>query len=168
MEKISRLSAEQRSDLIAYLDGELDERASQEVEQALARSAVARHEVDVLSRTWDMLNLLPRPKASGEFTQKTVASLKTLDIPRTPVTAQAWFRAVCRGLVVTGWAAGLACAAWLGFQATHRLVPNEADQLLEDLPVISEFDQYTEVGSIDFLRELKKSGILKAHDAKAD
>lgn len=168
MEKISRLSAEQRSDLIAYLDGELDERASQEIEQALARSAVARHEVDVLARTWDMLNLLPRPKASGGFTQKTVASLKTLDIPRAPITTQAWFRAGYRSLVVMSWAAGLVCAAWLGFTVTHRFVPNEADQLLDDLPVILDFDQYTEVGNAEFLRALKKNSILKAQDAKSD
>ena len=168
MEKISRLSAEQRSNLIAYLDGELDEPASQEIEQVLARSAVARHEVDVLARTWDLLNLLPRPKASGEFTQKTVACLLTLEAPRVSIATRPWFRVARRGCVVACWAAGLACIAWAAFLVPRRYVPNEADLLLQDLPIISNFDAYSETGSIEFLRELKKSGVLKETDARKD
>ena len=59
MAKLARLNPEQRDNLAAYLDGELEETATQEIEQILAVSEVARHEVDMLSRTWDLLNSLP-------------------------------------------------------------------------------------------------------------
>ena len=66
MEKTLRLSAEQREDLVAYLDGELPDQKAQLIDQVLARSEVARHEVEALARTWEMLDVLPTPKAPSE------------------------------------------------------------------------------------------------------
>src|SRR5579859_2895023 len=79
MAKLARLSSEQRENLTAYLDGELDEATTQDIEQVLAVSEVARHEVDMLSRTWDLLNALPTHKASEEFTHKTMSNLRAAE-----------------------------------------------------------------------------------------
>ncbi len=158
MQKIPRLSTEQRENLVAYLDGELDERAAQEIEQVLARSEVARHEVNMLSRTWDVLGELPRVVASGTFTQNTVSQLQVLNAPRREFRTQPWFQNARRGGVFAGWAAALALSAWVGYSATNRWAPTEADMLLDDLPIIEQYDQLTEVGQIEFLRELRKHG----------
>src|SRR6185369_4564028 len=82
MAKITRLSAEQRENLVAYIDGELDESAVQGVEQALAESVVARHEIDMLSRTWDLLNVLPGVKVSDEFSRNTLSSIRAAEQPK--------------------------------------------------------------------------------------
>ena len=82
MEKVLRLTSEQRADLVAYLDGELDESPTQEIDRILARSAVARHEVEALSRAWEMLDILPRPKASSTFTERTMSTLQLAEAPR--------------------------------------------------------------------------------------
>jgi anti-sigma factor RsiW len=68
MTKIHRLTQQQRDDLTAYLDGELDDAATHEIEQVLAQSPVARNEVEMLTRTWEMLSLLPRAQAGEDFT----------------------------------------------------------------------------------------------------
>src|SRR6201999_3829165 len=69
----TRLSGDERGNLIAYLDGELDESTARTIEQKLARSDVARHDVEMLVRTWDLLDLLERPRVTQEFTTRTLA-----------------------------------------------------------------------------------------------
>src|SRR5437016_5622208 len=142
MAKLARLSPEQRDNLAAYLDGELEETATQEIEQILAVSEVARHEVDMLSRTWDMLNSLPTHKASQEFTQKTVSSMRAAERSGPPLAGQAVKQNARRGAVLAIWAGILVACGYAGYSATHQWVPNEFEQLLgEDYEVISNLDK---------------------------
>jgi anti-sigma factor RsiW len=161
MEKIPRLSPQRREDLVAYLDGELEEDASREIEKTLAHSPVARHEVEMLTRTFELLDILPPAKATKEFTDQTLATLK-LNEARPALAAQPWFQQVRRGLVVVGCLAALSAFATAGFLATHAWVPDESEVLVEDLPVIENIDLYQEVGDIRFLKELQQKGYL--HD----
>lgn len=48
MEKTVRLNADQREDLVAYLDGELPDEQVQQIDRIIAGSEVARHEVEAL------------------------------------------------------------------------------------------------------------------------
>jgi len=164
MAKLARLSQEQRENLAAYLDGELDEAATHEIEQVLAASEVARHEVDMLSRTWDMLNSLPTHKASEEFTQNTVATLRAIENPVRSAASQAVARSTRRGGVLALWAALLVACGFFGFKTTNQLIPNDAEQLLDDYPLIENLDKYSEVGSIEFLRVLKDRRTFAEHD----
>ena len=157
MEKVLRLSADQRDDLVAYLDGELPDGVAQAIDQVLARSEVARHEVEALARTWEMLDALPVPKASDEFVERTMTTLKVGEVPYN-ITEQPWFAYVKKGAVLAEWFAVLSLSGWLGFQITSRWVPNEQEQILEDLPLLQNFDAYQEVQSLDFLEQLNKSG----------
>ena len=50
MEKIPRLNRTRRSNLVAYLDGELPEPAAKEIEQVLSKSPTVQHDVEMLSR----------------------------------------------------------------------------------------------------------------------
>lgn len=160
MAKTLRLSADQRDDLVAYLDGELPDPVAQAIDEVLARSEVARHEVEALARTWEMLDALPVPKASSEFVERTMTTLKVGEVPYN-ITDQAWFGYVKKGSVLAVWFVVLGLSGWLGFQITARWVPNEHEQMLNDLPVLQNFDAYQEVETYDFLEQLKKSGLFE-------
>ncbi len=164
MAKLARLNPEHRDNLAAYLDGELEETATQEIEQILAVSEVARHEVDMLSRTWDMLNALPTHKASEEFTQKTVSGMRAAERAGPPLASRAVKDNAARGAILTLWAALLAVCGYVGFSATRHWVPNESDQLLDDYEIISNLDKLQEVGSIEFLQVLKDKRTFAEHD----
>jgi len=165
MEKILRLSADQRDDLVAYLDGELPDGLANAIDQVLARSEVARNEVEALARTWEMLDALPVPKASAEFTDRTMTTLKVGEVPYN-ITEQPWFSYLKKGSVLAVWFAVLGLSGWLGFQITTRWVPNEQEQILEDLPLLQKFDAYQEVQSIDFLEQLNRSGAFNTSAEK--
>jgi anti-sigma factor RsiW len=160
MEKIPRLNQDQRSNLVAYLDGELPEPVAKEIEHVLSKSPTVQHDVEMLSRTWDMLDQLPRLTGTSEMTARTITVVKADEVPK-PLLPASWvarfskepFR---RGAIVATWAAGLAFAAIAGFIVTNRMIPNPSDELLRNLPVIEKLDLYSNVESIDFLRELDK------------
>ena len=163
MAKITRLTSEQRENLTAYLDGELDETATQEIEQVLAVSEVARHEVDMLSRTWDLLNVLPTFKASGEFTQKTMSNLLAAEHAGPSAAGEIVYRHSRRGAVLALWAGVLGLCGYVSFMAANHWVPNESEQLLDDYPIVDNLDKYLEVGDIEFLKELQSKRTFSEH-----
>lgn len=171
MAKITRLSPEQRENLTAYLDGELDEVGTQEIEQVLAASEVARHEVDMLSRTWDMLDALPTHKASQDFTRKTITSLRAAEKGGPGLAGPRFYRNARRGAVLVFWAAILAACGSVAYLGTNRWVPNEADQLIDDYDIVNNLDRYREVvGSAEnpteFLEVLKSRHTFGEHDVQ--
>jgi hypothetical protein len=164
MDKLTRLSGEERGNLIAYLDGELDESTARVIEQKLARSDTARHDVEMLVRTWDLLDLLERPRVTQEFTTRTLA-LAQAELQPSRLSQIDWQRPARRVGVIALWLAVVGGVAAVGWTATRKWVPNEAQMLLDDLPVIESLDLYTEVDSIEFLRELRRSGSFHEKDA---
>src|SRR5262249_41070651 len=67
-----QLTDEDRANLVAYLDGELDAEAAQALEAKLSVDPTARAEADALKRTWELLDYLPRPEPSPSFTHRTL------------------------------------------------------------------------------------------------
>jgi len=57
-----RLSPEDRSNLVAYLDGELDDAQARAIATKLTQSVTARREIDALRKTWELLALLRSPR----------------------------------------------------------------------------------------------------------
>ena len=159
MEKTLRLSADQREDLVAYLDGELPDAKAQQLDQVLARSEVARHEVEALARTWELLDVLPTPKAPPEFTERTMTTLKVAEVPF-DITEQPWFRPLKKAAMLSLWVVALGASGWIGFRITNEWVANPTRQMLEDLPTLQKLDLYQEVESIDFLDKLEKSRLF--------
>lgn len=153
MDKFSRLNATQRANLVAYLDGELDDQETAEIESALAHSAVARNDVELLARTYDLLDELPRVKAPREFTERTLTTIR-LDGVRPDITQTEWYRKLRRGSVLLAWLAAMTAASAVGYRITQSLVPNDADVLVNDFEVIQRLDQYQEVGNVEFLKTL--------------
>jgi hypothetical protein len=174
MARFIRLSQEQRDNLVAYLDGELDEAATQQIEQVLAVSEVARHEVDMLSRSWDLLRELPAHRASGEFTEKTVSMMRAAEQKGPGLPTEQIYRHARRGLVLVVWLAILGACGYVGYNATRRWIPNDAEALLEDYEIINNLDMYRDSMTppdpqiqrrpTEFLEVLKTQRTFSEHD----
>jgi hypothetical protein len=63
------------ADLVAYLDGELDTAAARRVEARLARDPAARARAAELKKSFEMLEFLPKPEPSPNFTSRTLDKL---------------------------------------------------------------------------------------------
>ena len=66
---------EKLTELVSYLDGELNDTQMDAVEHVLITDAAARSHADILSRTWALLDSLEEVSASGQFTQETLATI---------------------------------------------------------------------------------------------
>jgi anti-sigma factor RsiW len=151
-----------REELVAYLDGELDAEQSRRIEQRASEEPDARRMLEELDRTWHMLDELDTPITSEDFTRTTLEMVaQAADQEVEKVKAEAPRR---RRRAALWAAAGLLGAAAAGFFLVVSLVPDPNAQLLQDLPILENFDQYREVGSVDFLRALNKDKLF-AEDA---
>lgn len=160
MAKITRLTQEQRDDLIAYLDGELDQSSVETVEASLSQNQVARHDLNQLSKTYDLLNFLPKVKTGPELTQQTLSKIEIRE-------SEVWkpirvdlggFR---RFVIGVAWIILLSASAIAAYQISQHYSPDPAQLLLQDLPVIQNMDRYSEVQDMEFLRELQRSGAFE-------
>lgn len=159
MPQIARLSAEDRDDLVAYLDGELEGEAGNRIEAALSSSPVARNEVEMLTRTWDLLDLLPAADPDSAFTERTLAAAKQLDAG-VPLADHAAVRAAKKTGVAAAWVAGLSAAAVVGFLAAAEWVPGPSDALVRDDPVLRDLPRLRDAHSEKFLIDLERNGVL--------
>lgn len=155
MDKLQRLSADDRENLVAYLDGELDEERTRRIEAVLAQSNVARTDVEYLARTYELLDELERPRASLDFAEKTVASAK-LQTVRPTLEQQRWYQLFRRYAPLAGWPVAMCVAGVIGFAVTRRAVPQQDDVLLDHYPVIRSLDLYSEAGPYEFLDQLSR------------
>ena len=148
-----RLSSDERSNLVAYLDGELPGPIAEIIEAKLTQSMTARREVESLRKTWEMLDLLERPQASEDFTARTLAEADSLD-GRGDRLASAASQITRKIMVGVGWSAVAVVLGLVGYTITSRLWPNPSARLARDLPIAESLDAYREVGGIEFLRQL--------------
>jgi anti-sigma factor RsiW len=168
MQKIPRLTTDQRSNLVAYLDGELTEPATKEIDQVLSKSPAVRHDVEMLARTWDLLDELPRLSSGEDFTARTLAVVKNEEAPR-PLLPPGWVeRLKSQQLRRTGiavvWLGALGASALAGYTVTSRWIPDSSEDLLRNLEVVEKLDLYRNVESLEFLKKLdEKIGTFDAH-----
>jgi len=119
----------------------------------------------MLARTWDLLSVLPTPRASAEFTQRTVTLVETRPMSL-PLHEQAWFRVTKQSTILAVWSIGLVLIGWLAFSVVRGVLSTEADLLVDDLPVIQNFQRYQEVNADpEFLRKLQENRKLSHDDA---
>ena len=149
-----RLSIEERANLVAYLDGELNDAQARTIATKLTQSLTARREVDALQKTWEMLDLLPRPKASEDFTARTLSVATQQGDGRIASAAGDLARRVGLGLA---WVAASALLFVLGYFLTSRVWPNPTARLARDLSIAESLDEYRDVGSFEFLKQLDSS-----------
>ena len=145
------MSGDDREQLIAYLDGELDAEAARQVEARLHQDPAARAEAEALRRTWDLLDYLPQVEPSPAFTHRTLERVTAQHVAAvtTLYRRRRWRAAV-------GWAAVAAAAAAAGFVAVTLTVPREPtdDELARDLRVLENRRLYEQADSLEFLKAL--------------
>jgi anti-sigma factor RsiW len=160
MTKLPPLDDNDREDLIAYLDGELDDEAARAVEVRLNLDADARAEAETLRRTWDLLDYLPRPEPSPAFTNQTLERISAF---RSPAPAAAGAVAWRPWIVGLGWAAAVLLVAAGAFMAVSGwpFVSNGTDQivdldqlLVQELRMIENKRLYEQGEDVPFIRAL--------------
>jgi anti-sigma factor RsiW len=150
-----RLTPNERADLVAYLDGELGEAESRAIATKLAHSATARREVESLEKTWELLEYLPRPKAREDFTARTLTEVARADLEGgLDSKVSQTLRKVLRGGI---WTIAAFLAFAIGYALMQWVWPNPSERLTRDLPIAEHLDEYRDVGTFDFLKELANS-----------
>ena len=151
-----RLSPAERDNLVAYLDGELPDGESRRIATKLTSSPTARREVEALERTWQLLDHLPRPQAPENFTERTLTGVRQWEERGGAI--ESVVASVVRRFA---WAAMWLVAAAVAFVASYALInrawPHPTERLARDLSIAEHWDEYREVGSVDFLHELTNS-----------
>jgi anti-sigma factor RsiW len=138
--------------LVAYLDGELDDPATRRIEELLASEPKVRKTLERLEKTWDLLDDLGRAQVDEFFSRSTlemVAVAASEDVEKQ--RAEAPRRRRRRWLAG---AAGVLAAGALGFLAVWLFWPSPNDQLLRDLPVLERLDEYRQIDDVEFLELL--------------
>jgi hypothetical protein len=149
-----RLSINERSNLVAYLDGELNDAEARSIATKLTQSLTARREVDALQKTWELLDLLPRPKVSEDFTARTLSVATQTPDGRIASAANDLVRRAGIGLA---WLCASAILFLLGYFLTLWVWPNPTDRLSRDLSIAESLDEYRDAGSFEFLEQLDTS-----------
>ena len=137
MRESSPLNERERADLVAYLDGELKGDAARKIEHRIAHEPAVRSEVEGLRRAWDMLDFLPLPEPSVQFTHRTiekVAPISTMAAVKAVRPRRPWITFA----LTAGWAAAVGVALTAGYESTRPVVPHEPGdpELVRDLRVI--------------------------------
>jgi anti-sigma factor RsiW len=146
------MNDEDRAELVAYLDGELQGDKARAVESRISHDPRLRAEADALGRAWELLDYLPRPEPSPNFTHRTLDRITGAQkLVRSP-TRRRW-RTV---LVGAGWAAAVTLAFLGGYAVVRFLAPPDRtdEELARDLRVIENKRLYDPIDDIEFLREL--------------
>lgn len=157
---MAELNEDDREELIAFLDGELDETHSREIEARLTLDTAFRAEADALKQAWGLLDYLPQPEAPADFTHRTLERLSLQQMRSSIGAAKALRR---RWPVRLAWAAGLLLAAGAGFAAAvyvwgPRSDPSELHtNMVRYLGVIEKLKYYEHVDDFDFLQQLDRA-----------
>lgn len=153
---MASLSDEDRANLTAYLDGELDEEAAHALEAKLSQDPDARAEVEALRQAWGMLDYLPRASPSTTFTHRTMELLSlerrpAVETGRMPVRRRVWFGRLA-------WTAAVLAAGFVGYWASHAtFAPGSSDAdepLVRHLRIIEHWRDYETIDDIEFLKGL--------------
>jgi anti-sigma factor RsiW len=147
------------SELVAYLDGELEPAAAEAVEKRLASDPAYRQRLHDLQRAWDLLDALPRTEASAAFTSSTL-EMVAVQAESAVVLAERRRRRL-RWLLGAAVSGGMIASSLLGWTLGHRLWPSPDEPLLRDLPVVERLDEYLLAEDIEFLRLLDQEGLFR-------
>lgn len=151
-----RLTPEERANLVAFIDGELTEVESRALTAKLAQSATARREVELLKKTWEALDHLPRPAVNDQFQERTLSYVRSVEI-RTEKRFESLKKAVAFGLRGVACILTAAAVAFAAREVTKRAWANPDERIIRDLSLAEHLDEYLEVGDFEFLERLRNS-----------
>ena len=149
MAPLPRLTSDIRSNLVAYLDGELDEETADQIDRTVAQNEVARREVEQYARTYELLDELPETGVSKRFTQTALQAVsQEVAVEGSVGRIQNVFYRI-KPLVLIGLTAAAAAAAGTALGAS-LLLP-DYDERLRLLPVAESLPMLEAVSDADFL-----------------
>lgn len=162
---MSSLSEEERADLVAYLDGELDEEATQVLEAKLNLDPRLRAEVEAMRQTWGLLDYLPKSEPSPSFTHRTLEKL-ALSKPSggsrvsLGVQRRAWWpRLAVAAAVLMAAGAGWGLGEYLGGPAPDDGAAADAP-MIQHLRVAEKWRYYENAEDLDFVRQLAQPDLF--------
>lgn len=145
-------------ELVAYLDGELDAEAERCLDARLAEDAALRQKLEQHRRAWDLLDELPGTGVGEDFTRTTV-EMVAVSVAGDVDDAS---RRDSRGKML-GWLMGGAvtvAASLAGYALIASIAAAPDRQLVEDIRVIENLDEYRAVEDIEFLLALEREGLF--------
>ena len=149
-------------DLVAYLDGELEQKAARHIEQKLAADGEFRERLHQYQQAWDLLDELPKTRVGDRFTDTT---LEMVAVSASQAQIRLSHRSQ-RQLISIGGALAAAACALVGYLAVATIVSGPDKQLVEDLPVIESLDAYRHAESIEFLQSLTEHGLFAVEESE--
>lgn len=144
--------------LVSYLDGELDDSSVEMMERRLVAEAPLRQRAEQLDKTWQLLDSLEEVTASGEFRQKTLASMATTSDPEATEDSAGvihplipWRKAIsCFVISAAVSSLALKAAQWKMWKSRSA-----ADvQLLDNLNLLENLNRYDVIRDVSFLHKL--------------
>ena len=157
---MAELDESDRETLTAYLDGELDDAATEALEARLGHDAKLRAELETMQKTWGMLDFLPKAEPSPDFTNRTIDRLslagQSTQLTRHPSLLRrvaTWTLACSLAAVV-----GIGSTAAVRHYATKPIDPNES--LVHDLRLLERLKAYEKVDDLDELRALDQPDLF--------
>jgi len=151
----------QLEQLVAYLDGELDDQQSAALEKQLRDDPKLRRMADELDRTWGLLDALEPVAAGEEFSQRTMKTIVTSYShaeQQRPVSIQRTLSKLATSRALTWFGIGvLGTLCGLGLSAARS--PSEesvqATQLLRQIDMLDRYPQYSIIPDIASLQQLQ-------------
>jgi anti-sigma factor RsiW len=151
-------SASIDEEIVAYLDGELDMETAAKVERRLADDPRYSARLNQLQRAWDMLDSLRRTEADDDFVNSTVAMV-AVQAEEAAKTQE--LRAMRRRNVTwLALAAVVALSMTTAFALFQRRLSRENRHLVRDLPLIEHVDEYRNIDSLEFVKQLQRENLF--------
>ena len=143
--------------LVAYLDGELSETETVEVEKLLTTSAELRQQLNGLERTWDLLDELPEVEASELFTRSTM-EMAIGDQVQTVLRRRRKFWTIPLRIAIMILVPVMACLGTYAVTKWRQKAPIRS--LVADMPLLSNYELYESVKTIEFAKLLYENGVF--------
>jgi hypothetical protein len=155
----TRLTEEERANLVAFLDGEVEESLARSLEEKVARSVSVRREVEALEKTWGMLEWLPRPELPGDFATQTLTRIHSQQLQAELLEGRVKLGAaiVVKALA---WVACVVAMASIGFISLRHAWPDPNRELINDLDAIENLETYRAIPDLKFLDDLSRLGLF--------
>ena len=144
--------------LVAYLDGEMDTQGVRQVEDRLSVEPDLREKMASLEQTWNMLGELESVPVDKELVRSTM-EVVTLTIEKElgDDEKKVEQRKLYDRLIL---AAILIMFGVIGYQLAALVGVHVQNQLVDDVPIIRQINDYKEIGSFEFLKALSEKDVF--------
>jgi anti-sigma factor RsiW len=147
------LSDQDREDLIAYLADEVDPKTASRIQTLLETNPMARKERELLEASWQILDVLDRPKASQDFQTRTASMVvNAVSKGSSPSTKRS---------LVGWWIGGMTMGFAVGWLVTFML-PDRHRQLLRDVALLERFEELRTTRTMGFLNLVDEAHLYDA------